>query len=335
MKKFKNEFQVTGPVSLRKALAEELKKIGYKFNDFDWLFKHYEYLVHPYNGHLGEIGVNHSYYQCPTYTLPQDWYKVLALAKEEDLPEVEYVKCVYDDSVHAIKGLVFKVDSCNNGRFASKEVADKLNHDEWADYPFNGFVWKFEPATKEEYEAQNKKQDLPEKKWKIREFGAKGKDRFSYDDMVKLGIAIHSVTDGEQIIAVGDVTNHGRVRGFTIYRGNLNNIIIDKDGVSMVSNIESLDLKKVEKKPLFVTEDGVEVYKGDEYFKVREMSEITPVFAFSKIYTDDYIKLTFSSREVAEEYILHNKPVLSLKDCWHVDQGTYHHLKNLVKQRIK
>ena len=70
--------------------------------------------------------------------------------------------------------------------------------------------------------------------------------------------------------------------------------------------------KKI-KQPLFTTEDDVNIFKGDKYcavfydFKYLEQEAI-------KNYELDNATLRFSTKEKAEEYILLNKPCLSLND---------------------
>jgi len=77
--------------------------------------------------------------------------------------------------------------------------------------------------------------------------------------------------------------------------------------------------KKVPTKtPLFTSEDGVEIFEGDDFFYPN-----THVWVVSKIKADakmiHYVievnkYKTFSSEEKAEEYILMNKPCLSLNE---------------------
>ena len=65
-------------------------------------------------------------------------------------------------------------------------------------------------------------------------------------------------------------------------------------------------------KPLFVTEDGVEIFNGDSWWYVSDDFSCTEhhlanhkIVPFGK---------AFSTREKAEEYIMENKPCLSYKD---------------------
>jgi len=81
------------------------------------------------------------------------------------------------------------------------------------------------------------------------------------------------------------------------------------------------NLKKI-KKPLFTlftTEDGVNIFEGDTYFSVNkkywrvEEPENTCKINYETYHKNQY---NFSTKEKAEEYILMNKPLLSLSDVW-------------------
>jgi len=75
--------------------------------------------------------------------------------------------------------------------------------------------------------------------------------------------------------------------------------------------------KEPKNKPLFITEDGVDYYLSD----TRDWYEVTPqtigVYK-SNLRTDspfqNRLNKKFSTKELAEEYIIFNKPLLSLND---------------------
>ena len=70
-------------------------------------------------------------------------------------------------------------------------------------------------------------------------------------------------------------------------------------------------IKSKQPKPLFITENGVEVFKDQEYFAVDDGFNIFRAFAYFAVSG----KRTFSTREAAENYVLYNKPfVVTLKD---------------------
>ncbi len=78
------------------------------------------------------------------------------------------------------------------------------------------------------------------------------------------------------------------------------------------------------KQPLFTTEDGVDIFEGDTFYYVKfkenrnsygRVFEIVIADRPGCIYEPQYEKY-FSTKEKAEEYILMNKPVLSLNDIF-------------------
>lgn len=71
-------------------------------------------------------------------------------------------------------------------------------------------------------------------------------------------------------------------------------------------------VKKLNNKPLFKTEDGVEVFKGDSYCKVNNYSNYSVVIGFvAQGAQDNYKGLKFSTKEAADEYVKMNKPEFS------------------------
>jgi len=106
------------------------------------------------------------------------------------------------------------------------------------------------------------------------------------------------------------------------------------------------DLSKV-KKPLFTTEDGVDIFEGDTYWWVTKLTYWCNFTNNVKIsfYHDTEKYWYFSTKEAAEEYILMNKPCLSLNDVFKVypklkrssnNIWTKHalELKELVKSKL-
>ena len=96
------------------------------------------------------------------------------------------------------------------------------------------------------------------------------------------------------------------------------------------------ELKEIQKikQPLFKTEDGVDIFEGDKYYPVCEYFNLHN----ECIYPSGHkmFKL-FSTKEKAEEYIIMNKPCLSINDVLSVgqrvivDEGK---LKQIVKSKI-
>ena len=68
------------------------------------------------------------------------------------------------------------------------------------------------------------------------------------------------------------------------------------------------------KQPIFQTEDGVDIYEGDYSYGVHNSKfDIVKIKHISTVYVGDNF-IEFSTKEKAEEYILYNKPLLTLKD---------------------
>lgn len=91
----------------------------------------------------------------------------------------------------------------------------------------------------------------------------------------------------------------------------------DKIGGSGHYNHRLKNLKKA-KQPLFTTEDGVDIYEGDNiiyYIDTKYLNQgvkNSSAYICSTSQKGDY--LFYKSKEKAEEYVFMNKPVLSLKD---------------------
>ena len=92
------------------------------------------------------------------------------------------------------------------------------------------------------------------------------------------------------------------------------------------------------KKPLFTTEYGVDVFEGDKVFLVFTTSyKPTEIVARKELLPIQSYQKLFSIKEAAEEYVLMNKPCLSINDIkklnMHVPQY-YKILRQTVKKKI-
>jgi len=92
-----------------------------------------------------------------------------------------------------------------------------------------------------------------------------------------------------------------------------NKIVCLNDFFSSISERAFCIIKKLpEKTPLFTTEDGVEIFENDKYYFINNG------FMCVKSFAENLGLLisakTFHSKPKAEEYILLNKPCLSLND---------------------
>ena len=79
---------------------------------------------------------------------------------------------------------------------------------------------------------------------------------------------------------------------------------------------EEIDVKQF----LFTTEDDVDIFEGDNFYSTRKDCSGIIIkykgnsFEIASKKHKDFVD--FSTKEKAEEYILMNKPVLSLSDVW-------------------
>ena len=104
-----------------------------------------------------------------------------------------------------------------------------------------------------------------------------------------------------------------------------------------------LDINRIEhsKKVLFVTEDGVEIFKGDYYHSVN-IDTYTLYEPESNGYASNkLIYKIFSTKEKAEEYVLYNKTMFSLQEILDIRQNYInafdknHDLKHLFINKAK
>jgi len=116
-------------------------------------------------------------------------------------------------------------------------------------------------------------------------------------------------SDGE-VFTIGDV-----ISNMCDSEQKISELYINKDGkmcvyTSTTCRFTIQNIKKV-KTPLFTTEDGVEIFQGDN-FTVLQLSSFTFIESCKHKPGNGFI--AFSTKEKAEEYILLNKPCLSLND---------------------
>ena len=133
----------------------------------------------------------------------------------------------------------------------------------------------------------------------------------------------------DEIFAIGDKVFSEYVN----YTINEISIVNDKCMVSALYDTNNpngsrlhynLNNIKKSKQPLFTTEDGVDIFEGDNLYSIDNMLNIKKHLLFNARYDDNTLLNNriffnsdykhFSTKEKAEEYILYNKPLLTLKD---------------------
>ena len=97
-------------------------------------------------------------------------------------------------------------------------------------------------------------------------------------------------------------------------------------------------LKIEEEDPLFITEDGVEIFEGDEYIAIGinyDFSKVDMV-AHDQAYSSDAMRFKHESN--ADKYILMNKRVFSYNDIEKFQsggEGVWYDVKAIAKERIE
>lgn len=124
----------------------------------------------------------------------------------------------------------------------------------------------------------------------------------------------------EEIFTIGDKTNNGTISKFVIDSNGMRVFFAEKPKNYHVS-LNSISHIKT---PLFSTEDGVDVFEGDNVHWVCD--EFT--YFYTKNVDETHCNLInsskkgvfkiFPTKEAAEEYILMNKPCLSINDVFKV-----------------
>lgn len=154
--------------------------------------------------------------------------------------------------------------------------------------------------------------------------------RFNYGGTDTIIYQVKRLSD-EEIFSIGDETNQGIIIQFII---NDNYIYVKvKDGKNYTYTLRSLQNKK---QLLFLTEDGIKKYVGDTMYSVNEFNNWT---IWNVTLTDSDISPIkwWSSEKAAQEYILLNKPCLSVNDVIN-KCGLYkiyqHEIIQLAKSKI-
>jgi hypothetical protein len=165
--------------------------------------------------------------------------------------------------------------------------------------------------------------------------------------------SVRRLSDGE-IFTLGDKVKQKNVDHNNVFNIRKFEMDANKEHLLVISN-GGIRLHKIEhyKPILFTTKDGVNIFKGNEYWFVVESNSpyLNNYIPIKDVCDWDNAKKTplgyvqFSTKEKAEEYILWNKPCLSLNDVASIYPGvnknhsnTPSHqaerLKELVKSKI-
>lgn len=139
----------------------------------------------------------------------------------------------------------------------------------------------------------------------------------------------------EEIFTIGDKTNNGTISKFEVDSNGIRVFFEEKPKNYHVS----LNSVQKVKQPIFQTEDGVDIFKDDNYYQITSNFDYVKCIAFDKNNFDKSL-IIFSTKEKAEEYIIMNKPCLSLNDIDFAISKTNNaeekrnKLKELIKSKI-
>lgn len=133
-------------------------------------------------------------------------------------------------------------------------------------------------------------------------------------DVQKEIYSVKRLSDGE-IFTISDKTPNGSIVAMRICGDKL--IVYTGSAAPELKNVRKL------KQPLFKTEDGVDIYEGDEFCFVKftesksndfiwKVSKWTPAFIY-----EPHKEKYFSTEKAAQEYIYRSKPCLSFLDVVH------------------
>jgi hypothetical protein len=145
--------------------------------------------------------------------------------------------------------------------------------------------------------------------------------------------SVKRLSDGE-VFTVGDICSPIGKESNNIHP--INKIWICDPGYLRLSSVNySLGINDIQKakKPLFTTKDGKDVYITDSYYLITADWKICYCSDFSE---GDLSFNCFSTKEAAEEYVLMNKPCLSITDINRLCGSrniSMTDLTNLVKKR--
>lgn len=159
---------------------------------------------------------------------------------------------------------------------------------------------------------------------------------------------IHSIkrlSDGE-VFTIGD-----KVCGEILNNETIHSIILKNNSLKFnisETQLQFIHLNKIQhiKQPLFITEDGVDIYYNENVYSVDKKTfriELKNCGAAIKANIKPELKLDeqwlFSTKEAADEYVALNKPCLSINEVNRLKCILFRewdkYLLELVKQKLK
>lgn len=131
-------------------------------------------------------------------------------------------------------------------------------------------------------------------------------------------------------------------QGYKLWRNNSDRIHTSCDGRFVPSNGFNKFRKATKEEikvlaPLFTTEDGVEIFEGSTYYIVNTTPHLWSLFEQT---AKERTKLNkgckaFSTKELAEEFLLMSKPLISLSDLlYKIDEKAWLCFEELAKSKL-
>lgn len=155
-------------------------------------------------------------------------------------------------------------------------------------------------------------------------------------------IAVKRLSDG-QVFKVGDKVLHkNQVRNRVAF---IENFYLMSNGIWFKCNNYDVPMILIQNNissHLFKTHDGVDIFEGDSwwYVKLNNFTKTqTDTLAYNGNPKNKVEVLRFSTEQAADEYILMNKPCLSIKECINFKGSKdsnflKFHLKEIVKSKL-
>jgi hypothetical protein len=172
-----------------------------------------------------------------------------------------------------------------------------------------------------------------------------GKSRITEEEALKSSLNIYSIKrlSDDEVFTVGNKVYNGycitEILNFNTLNSELK--ILTVSGTTILSNIQHI------KKPLFTTEDGVDINNLDSVYYIRNRwLEHKDYFIYNTTATKSSAStghLYFSTKPRAYNYILMNKPCLSINDIklsldkskkYQYHNTTLNNLINLLKTKL-
>jgi hypothetical protein len=161
-------------------------------------------------------------------------------------------------------------------------------------------------------------------------------------------VTIHSIKrlSDNEVFAIGDKINNQYTIDRFEFSYNKKDILVYLDSKTSAGGWIGLKTLYHSKQLLFTTEDGKDIYEGDEYYSVHRLGLKTlKNYEYSPKHPNLCDWKRFSTKELAEEYILLNKPCLSINDVrenivWCLNnaaqssKSTVERLKELVQNKV-